>query len=114
MAGEKFVEEEFVDDELVEEESEVEESDESAAKITAPSTIKEAQAQSKRKPPDINTSCRNAGSKTAAPAGNHVLRREWESQPQSVSETTDAIVGNHRRNHLRLAERHAGTAPNRR
>jgi hypothetical protein len=46
-------------------ESEPEESDGSAEEITVPTSIKDAKAQSKRKPPDINTSCGNAGSQTA-------------------------------------------------
>ena len=68
------------------EESDLEESDESAAKIAVPSSIKDAKAQSKRKPPDINTSCGTAGSQTAQPARNRALLGEWESQPKSVSE----------------------------
>ncbi len=54
-------EEELAEEELEVEELEVEESDGSAAKIAAPRNVKDAKAQSKRKPPDINTSCGNAG-----------------------------------------------------
>jgi hypothetical protein len=82
-----------LEEESAEEESDAEESDGSAAKIAAPTSIKDAKAQCKRKPPDINTSCRSAGFQTAQAVRNRVLHGEWESQPKSVSESDDAVVG---------------------
>src|ERR1700723_3861681 len=67
--------------------------DGSAAKIAVPTRMKDAKAQSKRKPPDINTSGRSAGSQTAQAVRNRVLHGEWESQAKSVSESDDALVG---------------------